>query len=113
MHESARPFLTQRWHGRESSQVKCAFWQCKHARFAFLRLLDPVSLGVDAAPLAVDPGVPVEEAAGLIGVDVVAADGPAFDLRSTSCLSGEPMGDLFDAFAEGLEAGEDAFEYKL
>ena len=62
-----------------------------------------------------DAGVPAAaDEAGLFGVDVD-DEGAGFGLapRSTCFLSGEPVVDLFAAAADVLDAGVDAFEYRL
>lgn len=94
--------------GLESSHVKCAFWQCRHARLAFLRLLEPESLasGVPAA----------DDDAALFGVDVDEAEDAGLLDRSTSFLSGDPDPDGDLAAVDALPAfdgEEDALEYKL
>ena len=99
--------MTQRWHGRESSQVKCAFWQCRQARLAFLRLPDAESLD---EPPAADAGVPADEEAGLMGVEVPEGEGPCFVLRSSSFFNGEPEGERPAVVAAALEEGDAAFE---
>lgn len=71
-----------------------------------MRLLEPDSF-------AEDVGVPADdEEAGLLGVQVDEEAAGGFVLRSICFFSGDPIGD-FAADAAALEAGDDAFEYKL
>lgn len=78
-----------------------------------MRLPDPPPSFAADPPPPFEAGVPADEEGFLAGVAEAEGDADGLLVRSTSFLSGEPEGDRPAAGDGGLDAGEEALEYKL